>query len=287
MIQKLYAFVAFIMLFTLISCNEDEYLQVPELENKELLRIIEESGNKGLPFPEGTKVEKKDDETFTLTLPKGFKYAYYSIASDGKISPYLEFTDTANVTCSCTNGTGCSPVKVKGEYYCVMNSDCKSCNLSTSKILNKSKTEIKIVGLINESIGISFISDEKSYLTTSEDLIHSYSISSELIESDFIKKSLMELYSTLYEDKIPPFILRNEEAPSEFVYVKSNLFGNLILLPFPKEEVKTANLRLEFFDSNAEVSCSCLSGSKGCTKKGMLGAKYCDAGDCRTCKLSD
>lgn len=269
------------------SCtNDDREITVETLDaNKDAKRIadIVNSGTEGIPFPEGSKVFKNSEDKFEIHLPKDVFFIVSELDANGNINHrrVLEISDVS-VTCSCTKGTGCSPVKAQGEYYCVMNSGCTTCTMSTARV--GTKQNIKILGIIDYNMGVSFVSENKSLLTSSKNKIISKSISEHFLSKPEVKQALLEFYSVIYDKKVPTFITENKDAPSGYSFSKVNLFGNEIMVPVKSNSI-SRELGISEID-DAAVTCSCKSGS-GCVKKSFMGAKYCDAGSCTKCTLND
>ncbi|RTY74578.1 hypothetical protein [Flavobacterium sp. LS1R10] len=270
-----------------IGCsNEENEIKVETLDSsKDAKRIADiiNSGTEGIPFPEGSKVFKKSEDNFEIRLPKDFYFLISELDSNGNSShrAIAEISDVS-VTCSCTKGSGCSPVKAQGEYYCVMNSGCTTCTTSTARI--GTKQNIKILGIIDYNMGVSFVSESKSLLTSSKNKIISKSISEHFLNKTEVKKALLEFYSVIYDKNIPSFITENKNPPAGYSFSKVNLFGNEIMVPVKSNSFST-ELGISEID-DAAVTCSCSSGS-GCVKKSFMGAKYCDAGSCTKCTLND
>lgn len=83
-----------------------------------LLEIITQTGDKGMPFPVGSKAFENKDGSVTIKLPEGYQF----ILSEESTSRMLPPEDEVEVTCTCNQGSGsCSPVKAKGSYYYIMN----------------------------------------------------------------------------------------------------------------------------------------------------------------------
>ncbi|WP_396178242.1 hypothetical protein [Flavobacterium sp.] len=272
-----------------ISCSNDETEVAVETLNaqKDANKIAEilNSGAQGIPFPEGSKVFKISEDEFEIRLPEDVFFLVSVLESNNnKSNISLEIADIS-VTCTCSKGKGCSPVKVKGEYYCVMNRGCSTCSMSVST--TGKKQNITILGIIDYSAGVSFISEVKSPLTSPQDKIISKTSSEQFLNKPEVKKALLEFYSVIYDNKIPNFILENQDAPQGYSYSKVNLFGNEIMIPVKSNSI-SKSLRIASIEEASAVSCTCAKGKgSGCVKKSFMGAKYCDAGSCTVCTLSE
>lgn len=284
---RLVVFFAFPLFF---SCNkESNEIAVEELDpnndiQASILEIINQTGDKGIPFPEGSKAFENKDGSVTIKLPEGYQF----ILSEESTSRMLPPEDEVGVTCTCNQGSGgCSPVKAKGSYYCVMNDNCSNC----SKSVSKANKTVNILGVYKPEEGISFISNNeveglKSSLYTSKEDVYG-NFFPELLSIEEVKKSLLELYTIVYSDKIPEFILTNSNRiPKGYSYVKVNIYGNEAVIPVPNDYVDESMRALPPEDEVGGVSCTCNKG-KGCKLSSMLGVKYCDAGSCTSCTLND
>jgi len=285
-IIKALVFVISITSFFTSCTNDDREIKVETLDaNKDAKRIADiiNSGTKGIPFPEGSKVFKNSEDKFEIHLPEDVFFIMSELDSNGNVNHRrtLEISDVS-VTCLCTKGSGCSPVKAQGEYYCVMNSGCTTCTMSTARV--GTNQNIKILGIIDYNMGVSFVSETKSLLTSSKSKIISKSISEQFLNKTEVKKALLEFYSVIYDKNIPSFITENKNPPTGYSFSKVNLFGNEIMVPV-KSNSFSRELGITEIDDTA-FTCSCSSGS-GCVKKSFMGAKYCDAGSCKKCTLND
>ena len=62
-----------VILLVLAGCNKKENVALRELSNNdyEMIDKILESGDEGIPLPEGSIVRKDANKTYTITLPQG------------------------------------------------------------------------------------------------------------------------------------------------------------------------------------------------------------------------
>ncbi len=287
--NKYFKKIACIMTLSVLfmACNVDEneiaVKTLDPIHDAKRISEIVNSGNEGIPFPEGSKVMKMADGNFEIHLPNKVFFLVSDVNASGTVDrrAVVEISDVS-VTCSCSVGSGCSPVKVQGEYFCVMNSGCTTCTMSAAKIGSNQK--IDIIGIIDYNVGVSFVSEIESNLTSPINKIISKGISEEVLSRTEVKKALLDFYTVIYDNDIPSFITDNESVPEGYSFAKVNLFGNAIMVPV-KSNTFSRKLGIAEIEDSA-VSCFCSIGT-GCIKKSYLGAKYCDAGSCTVCTLQD
>lgn len=295
-------FLAIICCLSLFSCSNNDEIEPENLTDKEIINLIEKNNLKGTPFPDGSKIIKTEDPTtFIIKLPEEVFYVVEN--SLGETSVVSE----TSVTCKCTQGTGCSPVIFKGDSFCVMNSGCRTCSQSTSyfeqispeaKNMNTTKfvngDKINIVGVLDKRKGISVLGNKDNMIISKKLDTNSYTMSSSFFNNSIVKEELKNLYELIYNGNIPQFIINNEETPMEYGYASVNFYGNYIKIPVPKNYNKVMNKGIDNLNTNDSFqisiddsggSCKCTQGT-GCVYKSMLGAKYCDAGNCKTCTLT-
>jgi hypothetical protein len=271
-----------LLLITILfnSCSRTEEIEIKELTDAKKIAYIEESGIMGVPFPEQSKAIKIQDDISEITLPDDV-YFVAKITSGEKAGQVIKAT-SAKVTCTCSKGTGCSPVLHKGSYYCVMNSGCTVCSMSTSS--SKTGESLQIVGVIDERTPVAFYAKKEGKFTITENTNHKYPFNEDFFKNDFVKKEIDNIFDLIYGENIPNFIRSNStKIPENYVYAKVNFFGNDLVIPIPKNSTTIKDLDLTLFN---KVSCSCGKG-KGCTLKSIFGTSYCEAGNCTVCSLID
>ena len=194
------------------------------------------------------------------------------------------------MTCNCTSGTDCSPVERSGKYYCVMG---PTCNLCSKKTTSNGK-EVKITGIYSQSFGISFISSSPegengtvSSLAFSKKNELLGNATSSLFAIPDVQDEILNVYNFIYNNNIPAFITHNSNIiPAGYKFVEVSIYGNLALLTVPAAMVDNRFVSYETTTGAGGHSCSCLSGTSGCIKNSLFGAKFCEAGNCKTCKLT-
>lgn len=273
--------------FLLSSCHRDQVIDVPEITDEAEIIQLKNSSIKGIPFPEGsvaTQLASKD--IIKILLPDEM---YFVVKNEkGEVFRVEEL----GVRCTCSKGSGCSPVRYDGEYYCVMDSDCKTCSSKSIAFFElaegkKSQQEVTIVGVMNEIRGVAAFSKTKGVFTITKGT-KQYGITEDFFKCREVMEELNNMYTFIYRKNVPAFILNNSaDVPANYVYIKMDFFGNNILVPVPREQVEEEILAANFeIEDGGKVTCSCLRGS-GCKSKSFLGVKYCDAGNCSDCALKD
>ena len=273
----------FTVIFTNLSCAQKN-LNIEKLnsiKDESIISYINKSGERGIPFPSGSKAVRNEDNTFTINLPKD----YFYIVVDEK-GEFFKINYSGSVTCKC-NGGGCSPVAQGGSVYCVM-ADCSVCvKFSSMKNNTGENVNVEIVGIYQENeSSIKFLVDNYSKeplnksIEIKKDEIYFKNMISTFEKYKELNNDFMDIYNLIYDNKIPDFILKNADLPNDnYKYVYASVYGNLMLIPVPNTS------EFSNFKTAAGASCKCNSGS-GCIKKSLLGAKYCDAGDCSSCTLN-
>ena len=275
------------VIISLTACNKEKQITVRELDaanssDRKIIDAINESDEDGIIFPEGAKAYKLKTGKTRIMLPAGMKYIF----RDKKTNQLFD-GGGVDVTCTCTDGTGCSPVKQKGKYYCVMGEDCKTCTKSTASLQG---AEVTVAGVYNKGMGMSIITKTaqqglKDAVTSTPDKIITNATDA-FFAANNIRPLLMQFYTFIYCDSIPSFILQNKpETPDGYTYIGINIYGNLAAVPVPAD---MAEPYLYLVSTDNKISCNCNDTKpKGCVKNSFLGAVYCDATGCKSCTLID
>jgi hypothetical protein len=277
--------------FTAGACSKKEEITLKELDpvtDAALIAGIEQSAEPGIPFPEGSRAFYDGKDKTRIVLPEGYYFAMRSTTDE-----FLEPADgdgEAGVTCTCTSGSGCSPVKAKGKYYCVLGESCNSCDKKTSRI---SGDAVQIVGVYNPSLGITLLTRNKNeadglkaaFMSTANDLLgNAYPT---LFRIKGVKEELQQLYNFIYGTAIPAFITENSAVlPPGYRYAAISIYGNLAAIPIP-ESMAERDFYLLDGDGGTACRCNDVPAAGGCKKNSLLGAVFCDAGNCKSCSLLD
>jgi hypothetical protein len=279
---------------TFLSCAKQSLVEVKELDpasDAALIAGIEKGNDPGIPFPDGARVyHEAGKDKMRIVLPEGYAWLMTDIITDEWLEPADEGAgdDAAGVTCNCTSGSGCSPVKFKKKYYCVLGDGCNVCTRTTTRA---SGEPVKIAGIYNTSLGITLLTRTaaeglKAAVTSTRETIVGNAAPA-LFRVKGVKETLMQLYHFIYEDNIPDFIISNTgRIPPGYVYAAINIYGNLAAIPIPQ-----AMADRDFYLADADggsATCRCNDANPGgCKKDSFLGAVFCDAGNCKSCSLLD
>ena len=273
--------------FSFIACSSDEN----NLENgnyqKELLQSTEIPSDMGgikfgsIVLPKGTMSQiSKDGSRLDFKLPKN--YIYVAIDADGKAF----LADSGSYTCKSTCSGGCDVVKL-GEVV-----GCSACPEGSTESCTGSRREETIEaekssfkyqigdgnmgGLVNLENGINFIT-EFSKTKNSNKNAPNFDI---LMKLPKFKSEFNSFFDKLWTGKS----LSNENSKAVLV----DFYGNVISLQIPLENFKNST---EVLEEGDDISCSCSSGSSGCSlkeiKRGFITVGHsCVAGDCTSCTMS-
>lgn len=280
---------AFLLLLT--GCTKKHIVDVRKLDvnnDSEIITRIIESNEPGIPLPEGSVVSRNGNESYTITLPKGYTYVVKSL-EDRSISEQPVIV----VTCTCSKGNGCDPATYNGGFYCVLKDECLSCDKSTT-VQERGKTqEVEILGLINRNVGFTLLCKESvpeneigAHLIRGTEVIHGNAF-----EELFEIEDVVEMFRIIAEAK--------EKANVEFntvIYI--NIFGNVAAIPMYIEEDEPIYYdgHKEYFAITVEPGkkpeCICNDNERGgtCELKSvyipLLGSGYiCVSDNCNSCSM--
>ncbi|MFO0589334.1 MAG: hypothetical protein U0441_17485 [Polyangiaceae bacterium] len=219
-------------------------------------------------LPEGTDTWIQDDGSIGYKLPDGF----VSIETDPSTGA-LAATTGGSITCSCTQGTGgCSPVAAGGKSGCFMGDNCSTCSKSGA------------TKVVNTNAMVAF-ADPKEVVM----LPH---VTPALLKLQFVADALAQFKDQVAAeaglqsgaDLDDP---KNGFSADPHTYIAApgwslaavNLYGYIALISVPESYAMMAAPSW-----GSSQKCTCNAGS-GCKAGSMLGAKYCDAGNCTSCTM--
>lgn len=233
-----------------------------------------------ITLPKGTLSKiSQDGSRLDFKLPKNFVY----VATDSSGRSFL--ADVGSYTCTSSCSGGCDVVKL-GEHV-----GCSACpegstasctgqrgdtNLGLKSAYPHQIGDGKNGSLINLEGGINFI-NSTSKRSVSNNNIPNIDI---LRQHPKIEAEFNEFFDNIWNNRLP-----NEKNSKE---VLVNVYGQTISLLIPAETYKSS---AQTFIDGDDISCSCSSGSTGCTKKpvkrGVLTVgQSCAAGACTSCTMS-
>ncbi|MGN0033670.1 MAG: hypothetical protein ACI358_07855 [Candidatus Limimorpha sp.] len=289
------AFIA-VFLLVLVGCNKKETVAIRELSDNdyEIVDKLLESGDEGIPLPEGSVVSRNANEVYTITLPKGYSYV---VRKYGERSITEE--QVIGVTCTCTEGSSCSPVTFDGSFYCIVNNGCYVCQKTLITNNNRGMNqEVELLGLINRNVGITLLCEESvpvtnnSILNASDIIRGKEVIHDNAFEELFEIEDVREMCKTIGEAKN-----KSGLEPNVLAYV--NFYGNVAAVPMYIEEGKFVFQEgdKEYFamtvpgSPDKKPECRCDDNSRGsCELKTAIipfvGTGYlCKSDVCKTCSL--
>lgn len=296
--MKKFSKIAFIAVVLLIfaGCNNKETVAIRELSNNdyEMIDKILESGDEGIPLPEGSVVRKDANEVYTITLPKGYTYVVRKYGERSIIEEQV-----IGVKCECTEGSDCSPFSFDGSFYCIVNNGCYVCQKTLLTSNNRgANQEVELLGLINRNAGITLVCEEsvpvtKDFIINASDLIRGKEvIHGNAFEELFEIEDIREMCKIIGEAK-------NESGLKPNVLAYVNFYGNVAAVPMYIEEGKCIyqDGDKEYFAMTVpgapdkKPECHCEDNSRGsCELKTatipFLGTGYlCKSDGCKSCSL--
>jgi hypothetical protein len=248
-----------------LACNYKE----SDLENQNSvnsqieLRSLDDSFTPfGIPFPEGTTFEiVGSDLKFKLPVP------FYIVGIDAKGNFHRSGPGgDGSVTCECTEGSGCDPIKNGDDIGCIMKTGCSKCTKSSKS---------RIVGVNEDLLDIVILNPDNDLMITAFDEIHNkYILPKSFLSYPEIENVLTAINSAQ---------LNLPDMSKETVFI--NVHG--YILPI---ELKTNNDNVSITATGGGggggVSCSCdVKGS--CPKEShWSGVVWCNSDKCTKCTMS-
>ena len=274
-----------VILITIIilstSCKKNTHESIQNntnvaIENNQIPTIPPEDAEFLIKFPSGSTIIESN-QNVDVTLPSNYEFIY----KDGNS---IIASSQVTFTCKCTEG-GCSPSKTTwGTYSCIKDTKvCKStCDPSSSTPANPS------VSLEN------YIIKRKNSTTTSNlTYINNLTHFTELraaneifINLPEVQNIILQEYNSIYPSGIPQFVNTLNNIPNSHGFQAVDIYGVLVYLLVPKSSVINGIM----INSNItqDITCTCNSGSTGCTKKTYSSGRIiCKAGACTSCSLDD
>jgi hypothetical protein len=259
-------------MFFIYSCGKDAQDSKKEeivltkskynLENR--TNNLDEFRSFNLNFPQGTIISF-NDFGIQFDLPEPF----YILGIDGNGNFYRSLSGGAGtVTCSCTSGSGCDPIKNGDEYGCLMKSGCSECKKSTSKIVGNDVNLVEMI-IVNP--------EYKMGVDNFNELNGQSLLPNKFIEANEFK----DLFTELNE------LMRNEDG-AERKLVLINAFGYIIPFDIPSESDNTSIYFKPINDGSGTgaSTCSCKIPGHSCPKESKWGVVWCNSNNCTTCSLS-
>jgi hypothetical protein len=269
----------------------------------------------GITLPKGTVLSQAEDDPYSLMyqLPKGYKLVGRTSGANNKLGTPVA-TTFGSVTCSCTSGSGCSPYVAslggKPTIGCNLGASCSQCTKKVTALLAplpnsgggialpsiKNKSEIEEADIINFNVGISFVTNPEMKAATTSPM-------DAFLELPEVQAALQQFMTGYQKSNLHQVYGAKTfaELPDNYVIAAMSLYGKLIFVPIDRDlnDLFATKLLNDYVFEKSEAkngrvagySCSCGSGTSGCT----LGSKsivlvgsvtYCNATVCRVCTLS-
>ncbi|MBT6176444.1 MAG: hypothetical protein HOI23_04285 [Deltaproteobacteria bacterium] len=215
-------------------------------------------------IPEGTTTQMMPNGSMNFNVPTGFSVINHHGFNAGKLS------NNGTVTCTCTKGSGdCSPASDGSSVGCLIGPNCETCSRKAS------------LSVIQRSVGIRFATQlEVETLPLGNSLMmdvpelaeefRTFSKAHTLEAGDFQAPTLITDHSFIAED--------------DHVLVPVNAFGRILYTKMKRSSAKLFGQMGMVFA--AKGTCSCTSGSSGCTYWSRFGYSGCEAGSCTSCSLT-
>jgi hypothetical protein len=266
-----------ILILFLFSTTFSLYSQ--SLVQYESINLLDKEEDRSLPMPEGTKVFENNDGSYLVQLPEGFEYLYREIGKEEILT-----IASGSVTCTCTKGSGCHPVKAQGQYGCLMNGSCSNC--SKGGIRNpQSGNEIEIVGIKSSEYSPLRLLSKRAVKSESmldflrtDNLPYFSNCDISIFNYDESKKAIDEYLSKMFSKEDMNKIKSNVLPSVEVEYIMADFYGNTIALIAPKNDIGDDLLPI-----NRKWTCTCqVTGS--CPDESTILYKVCNAFSCKSCK---
>ncbi len=259
--KNLVVFILAIIFVGLWSCEKDPKIEGHE-ENvleAEQRSEIEELIPFSLPFPEGT-IFSTDSNDLKFTLPS--THYIVGIDEEGNFHTSLK-GGSGSVTCECTSGSGCDPIKNPEGMGCLMKEGCTECTQTRSSIdgVNKDLVDIAIM-----RSGVDFL------ITSFSQIDSHYLLPPQFFDYPKVKQILG--YVDSLQAEVP-------EMDTELTFIKIADY----VLPV---EVKMGddNVSIRGTESSS-VSCDCnVEGDCPREKHWLGGAVWCNSDDCTKCTMT-
>ncbi len=241
-------------------------------ESESLNLLLSEAGW----FPDGSTVEKLDNGAARITAPDGWLY----LGKDSGGTIHAISGGGIDVSCDCTQGSGCDPYIRGFDHCCNMKTNCTKCDktVKSKDIQNGKIVEFTVQkgGYINLSLGVSFETENRKLPSVFDEMFE-------------FQPVIDGVQSFISENGLTEFVNHSLQGEETYNFVL-NVYGRRGIISIPKAFIDnlgtTAILALEkLIVDDKGYSCSCTSGS--CVLKTFMGVKYCESDNCSgTCTLS-
>ena len=261
--KKLIVFILVVMGLT-FSCNTDQDNIVKDKSNLDEMQLRNSNPDFipfNIPFPEGTSFEIVGNMLkFTLPQP------YYIVGIDDE-GTYFRSGEggSGTITCECTSGTGCDPIKSKEGVGCLMKDGCRSCN----------KTKSRIIGIDKDLVDITIFQPESNlFITNFNQLNNHYLLPKEFLGYSEIDSILSNIL--INQEELP-------ESEKETVFI--DVHGYILLIEL-KMNGDNVSIKAGGGDDGSKDGCECKVAGHDCPLEShWTGTKWCNSNDCSKCTM--
>jgi len=208
-----------------------------------------------LPFPEGTYFEIVESVLY-FSLPE----KYYLVGLDEKGNYHRSAPGgSGSVTCECTEGSGCDPIRQGNDVGCLMKDGCSKCT----------KSSVSIIGVYQDLVDIIIMHPESSlFISDFSQIENQYFLPGSFLDYLEFENILNEI--RLSQSKMP-------ESDRKIVFINAHGY----ILPI---ELKLGGDNVSIVSE--DISCSCNVSGSCPKKKHWSGVVWCDSDDCTKCTMS-
>ncbi len=303
-----------------VACHNPE-VNAPEEQFQQLDETADVPFSGDVLFvPEGSRLEQRAAEDFVrFELPEGYAF----VGKDERGEPFL-IVEPVGVICTCLDGGGgCSPVRRGSNFDCLMTT-CGNCRKEAYRLSGEGKQKFELLGVVykgkaEEALSlfgdkeppvlriVSVGADEQAARQLSfmegfalvsaglleQDKLIPAPFHKEYLDLPGVRAAVNEWAENLktagWNEEMQKHFAATGELPKGFVLVKAAIYGIPVALVTPQGNDLNRWALLKraagVVEIEGGVKCSCLKGGSVCPKNSMLGVVYCDASNCKSCKM--
>lgn len=215
-------------------------------------------------IPEGTTTQMMPNGSMNFNVPEGYSVINHNGPKRGQLSAQ------GTVTCTCTKGSGdCSPASDGSSVGCLIGAGCQTCSRKAS------------ASVVQREIGIRFATKNEV-----ETLPLGNSLMMEVPELAQELRAFRKANALEAGDFEVPTVVTDDSivAQDDYVLMPINAFGRILYTKMKRTSAK--QFGKVGMGLGAKGTCSCTSGSSGCTYWSSFGYFGCEAGSCTSCSLT-
>ncbi|MDX2063510.1 MAG: hypothetical protein SFY70_10650 [Bacteroidia bacterium] len=241
----------------------------------------------GMYVPSGTVVTARSGG-FDFVFPDQALYYYMDIEGN------IRTTKSGGVKCTCTQGAGCDPARVNGNYVCVIQDGCTQCVKEPAFDFSSTpkpgvrggfldtRRAIEVVATGNEPTITKLEFPE--FWTETEVFGKAYQ---EFLRANSLEKSnpdiaLLLTSMHLGEEPFEDYVVREKIEHTTFHVTAFGISSLITVFGTPENSTLKSNAV-----KASSLECSCSSGGTGCKKKSVGPIVYCDSSPCTSCILRE